>query len=90
MTDMLSRIKQNIEQGSSPTSTPIVDSALVLVNDKTIEFSQRLPRIYQLVDDAVTAGGAEQERAGFIIESLFASATVDEMDMMNTYNEENA
>lgn len=90
MTDMLSRIKQSIEQGSAQPTTPIVDSAIELVNDTSIELAQRLPRIYQLIDDAVAAGGEEKERAGFIIESMFAMASAEDLDIINTYNEENA
>lgn len=90
MTDMLSRIKQSIEQGNTQSTTPIVDSAIVLVNDISTELAQRLPRIYQLIDDAVAAGGEEKERAGFIIESMFAMASAEDLDVINTYNEENA
>lgn len=88
MTNMLSRIKQNIEQGSSQPGTPIVDGAIALVNDKSIEFAQRLPRIYELVDKAVAAGGAEKEHAGLIIENLYAAANDEELALIALFDEE--
>ncbi|WP_085299261.1 hypothetical protein [Cognaticolwellia mytili] len=87
MTDMLSRIDDAIGDSnfSYDFSTPIVDEALKLVSNTETPLQKRLPQIYQLLDDATAAGGAERERSKYIIEALYASADEDELIAIKTY-----
>lgn len=88
MTDMLSRINDAIGESnfSYDFSTPIVDEALKLISNTETPLQNRLPQIYQLLDDATAAGGAELERSKYIIEALYASADEDGMIAINAFD----
>lgn len=86
MTDLLSKIKQGLADDSIESSaSPIVDEALALVSNTEIAFQKRLPNILALVEQAAAAGGVEKDRCGYVIESLYASASEAELDILNKH-----
>lgn len=86
MTDLLANIKQQIANNTiEPSSTPIVDEALALVSHTESDFKKRLPKIFELMNQAIAAGGVEKAHAGYIIENLYASASEDEFNYLTQY-----
>lgn len=90
MSDLLTNIKQGLADDSIQIlASPIVDEALALVSNNEIPFQKRVRDIYALVEQAAKAGGIEKERCGYVIESLYASASEDELIFLHHYKTNN-
>ena len=90
MTDLLANIKQKIADNAiEPSPSPIVDEALALVSNTESDFKTRLPKIFELMNQAITAGGVEKSRAGYIIENLYAKASDEELTLLLAYTAAN-
>ena len=79
MPSLLDNVQRHIQANDNLGQSPIVQTAIDLVNNRSVSFEQKIPRVYSLLDEAHAAGGIERSRAPLILESLYALATEDEL-----------
>ena len=83
MTSLLARVNQAIDEGTVENQeTPIVNEALALINDNSTPLAERLPQIYKLGELAYKACGMERQHSGYIIECLYASASEEDLTLI--------
>jgi hypothetical protein len=88
MANLLANINKGLADNSiAEQVSPIVNEALALVSNTETSLQKRLPEIYVLLDKAAAAGGVEKERCGYIIESLYARASEDELVIIQKFEE---
>lgn len=80
---MLAKVQQMLADGTypKPEPTPYSDRAFALLKTE-LPFQDKLKQIRELQKLASAAGGEDASRFGWVVESIYADATEEQIKLM--------